>query len=84
MKWRETSPTSAQSECGRYEIQASRCGRGAFYNAWYTPTNKHIGASHEKKAVLTACDAHAAKLPSDQGIGANEAVDASQRIAAAS
>jgi hypothetical protein len=61
MKWRANQArTIATSECGNYELKLSTDPeRGDFYNAWHVPSGKHVGADHEKKRVVAACEAHA-------------------------
>lgn len=58
MKFRATSPNRAISEDGRYEIRGAMNNAGMkFYNAWCG--DKHIGASYDKAAVKSVCEAHA-------------------------
>lgn len=67
MKWTANQTrTIATSECGRYEIRLSTDQiRGDFYNAWFLPANKHVGASHHKRDVLDAVESHVLRLISE-------------------
>lgn len=63
MKFNSVSPSMAVSACGNYEIRLSATATGkTFYNAWHTPTDKHVDAGFLKTNVKAACQAHADKV----------------------